>query len=207
MVIRTAEFMVSSTAVEHCPPPTKPEFAFVGRSNVGKSSLLNVLTGRKNLAKVSSTPGKTQTINHFVINDAWYIADLPGYGFASASQSARYQWSQMLEQYLLRRENLYCTFILLDSRLDPQKSDLDFIQWLGGHKRPLALVFTKSDKLTRNELARALDKYEKTLLQTWEEIPSFFITSATTKLGREDMLDFMDDSMTHQTPLSSQKFD
>lgn len=195
MVIRKAEFVLSSTAVEHCPPPAKPEFAFVGRSNVGKSSLLNVLTGRKNLAKVSSTPGKTQTINHFIINDAWYIADLPGYGFASVSQSSRYQWSQMLEQYLLRRENLYCTFILLDSRLDPQKSDLDFIHWLGGHKKALALVFTKSDKLSRNELAKSLNTYEKTLLKTWEEIPPFFITSATTQLGREDMLDFIEESI------------
>lgn len=198
MVIRTAEFMVSSTAVEHCPPPLKPEFAFVGRSNVGKSSLLNLLTGRKNLARISSTPGKTQTINHYNINQAWYMADLPGYGFANVSQSSRYQWSQMLEQYLLRRENLSCTFILLDSRLEPQKNDLDFIHWLGNHQKPLALIFTKADKPSRNELARSLDLYGKTLLKTWEEIPPFFITSATTKTGREELLDFIELSLIPQ---------
>jgi GTP-binding protein len=192
MIIRSAEFMVSSTSLEQCPATSRPEFAFVGRSNVGKSSLLNLLTAKKNLAKVSGTPGKTQTINHFLINDAWLIADLPGYGFASVSQQSRYQWSQMMEQYLLGRQNLACTFILLDARLEPQNSDLDFIHWLGKHQKPLALVFTKSDKPSRNELAQSVGRYERTLLKTWEEMPPFFVTSATTKMGREELLDFIE---------------
>jgi GTP-binding protein len=192
MVIKTAEFVVSNTEVERCPAPNKPEFAFVGRSNVGKSSLLNMLTGRKSLAKTSSTPGKTQTINHFLINNSWYMADLPGYGFAKVSQTSRHQWSTMIERYLLSRENLYCTFILLDARLEPQENDLDFIHWLGEQQKSLALVLTKADKPSRNELARSISQYQNTLLKTWAELPPFFVTSAETKAGRDDVLDFID---------------
>jgi GTP-binding protein len=198
MVIRSAEFLVSNTEIDRCPAPDKPEFAFVGRSNVGKSSLLNMLTGRKSLAKTSSTPGKTQTINHFLINDSWYMADLPGYGYAKVSQTSRYQWSQMIERYLRDRENLYCTFILLDARLEPQKNDLDFIQWLGSQQKALALVFTKADKPKRQELARYLRQYETTLLTTWDELPPIFVTSALTSSGRDDVLDFIAEAMSRQ---------
>jgi len=198
MVIKTAEFVMSNTDLNECPAPNKPEFAFVGRSNVGKSSLLNVLAGRRNLAKTSSTPGKTQTINHFLINDSWYLADLPGYGFAKVSQNSRYQWSKMIERYLLTRENLCCTFVLLDARVNPQKNDLDFIQWLGGQQKPLALAYTKVDKLSRHELATFLQRYQDILLTTWEELPPVFVTSAHTKAGREDILDFIEKTLTRQ---------
>jgi GTP-binding protein len=195
MVIKTAEFVISNTQISLCPSPDKPEFAFIGRSNVGKSSLLNMLTGRNKLAKVSTRPGKTQTINHYLINDSWYLADLPGYGFAVASQTNRYQWSKMIEQYLLTRENLYCTFILLDARLTPQPKDLDFIHWLGGKNIPLALVLTKADKLSRNELASSISLYKKTLEKTWDELPPFFVTSAETKTGREEVLGFIAEAL------------
>jgi GTP-binding protein len=195
MVIKTAEFLMSNTDIELCPKPNKPEFAFVGRSNVGKSSLLNMLTGHKNLAKTSSKPGKTQLINHFIVNDSWYLADLPGYGFAKASQTSRYQWGQMIETYLLNRENLSCTFILLDARLEPQKSDLDFIHWLGQKEKAMALVFTKADKCSRNELSQSIHRYSSTLLKTWESLPPILVTSAETKLGKEDVLDFIEDAV------------
>jgi GTP-binding protein len=175
-----------------------PEFAFIGRSNVGKSSLINSLVGRKGLAKISTRPGKTQTINHFIINDAWYLVDLPGYGFASTSQEDRFAWSNMIEHYLMERTNLYCTFILLDARLIPQDKDLDFIRWLGGKEQPLALVLTKADKLTRNELSKSVQAYQNTLLQIWEELPPFFVTSAETRLGKDDILSFIDQAMKRQ---------
>jgi GTP-binding protein len=195
MVIRSAEFVISNTQISLCPAPDKPEFAFVGRSNVGKSSLINMLTGRKSLAKISNRPGKTQTINHFIINNSWYLVDLPGYGFASVSQTDRFQWSNMIEQYMLGRENLYCTFILLDARLAPQAKDMDFIQWLGTKSIPLAVVLTKADKLSRNELARSVSLYQTTLLTTWDELPPFFITSSETKTGREELLSFVEQGM------------
>lgn len=198
MVIRSAEFVVSNTQISRCPEPDKPEFAFIGRSNVGKSSLINTLVGRKGLAKISTRPGKTQTINHFIINDSWYLVDLPGYGFASASQTDRFEWSNMIERYLLERENLSCTFILLDARLKPQPKDLDFIRWLGGKSIPLALVLTKADKLSRNELSRSVSVYQSTLLQIWEDLPPFFITSAETKTGREEILSFIEQAMKRQ---------
>jgi GTP-binding protein len=195
MVIKSAEFLVSNTDPDLCPVANKPEFAFVGRSNVGKSSLLNMLTGKKNLAKISSTPGKTQTINHFLINERWYLADLPGYGFARVSQTSRFQWGSMIERYLLQRENLSCTFILLDVRLPAQAKDLDFIQWLGHQHKPLALVFTKADKLSRNDLDRHVARYEQTLRNTWAELPPLFVTSATTKTGRDEILDFIGEAL------------
>ena len=195
MVIKTAEFVMSNTHVSLCPVPDKPEFAFIGRSNVGKSSLINMLTGRNNLAKISNRPGKTQTINHFIINDSWYLVDLPGYGFAGVSQTERFQWSNMIEHYMTGRENLYCSFILLDARVEPQVKDLDFIQWLGSKNIPLAAVLTKVDKLKRNELAQSVNLYKKTLLKTWDELPPFFMTSSETKTGREEVLDFIEQAL------------
>ncbi len=192
MKIQSAVFVVSNTEVTKCPATTQPEFAFIGRSNVGKSSLINMLVGQKNLAKTSGKPGKTQTINHFHINNAWYLVDLPGYGYASVSQSARAKWGIMIEQYLMKRENLHCTFILIDSRLTPQAIDLDFINWMGKKQLPFCLVFTKADKLTRNELNKSLAAWQKKLSETWAEIPTQFITSAEKKLGRDELLEFIE---------------
>lgn len=195
MEITSAEFIISNTQVGRCPSPDKPEFAFIGRSNVGKSSLINMLTHRKNLAKTSSTPGKTQTINHFLINQKWYLVDLPGYGYASVSKSTKEGWSQMIESYFKQRENLYCTFILIDSRLDPQKKDIEFINWLGEMGVPIALVFTKIDKIKQSELAQSKRKFEKRLLNDWEELPPVFITSAEKKTGRDHLLDFIEQAI------------
>lgn len=191
MEIKQAEFVSSQSDVNKCPPPDKPEFAFIGRSNVGKSSLLNMLTNKKKLAKTSNTPGKTQTINHFIINDAWYLVDLPGYGYAMTSKEKRAGFGQMIERYVLTRENLYCLFILIDSRLEPQKIDLDFIQWAGQKKIPLALIFTKADKLTRNALNRNMSIYRSTLQKSWDELPPLLVTSSASGAGKEDLLAFM----------------
>lgn len=192
MEITSAEFIISNTQVSKCPVPDKPEFAFIGRSNVGKSSLINMLTQRKNLAKTSSTPGKTQTINHFLINKKWYLVDLPGYGYATVSKSTKEGWSEMIESYFKKRENVYCTFILIDSRLDPQKKDIEFINWLGGMGVPIVLVFTKIDKIKQSELAQSRKKFETRLLNDWEELPPVFITSAEKKTGRDHLLDFIE---------------
>lgn len=191
MLVRRAEFVSSHADVAKCPSPDKPEFAFIGRSNVGKSSLINMLTGSTHLAKTSGRPGKTQTINHFIINDSWYLVDLPGYGYASISKSVREAFPKMIEQYMLRRENLCCVFVLLDVRLEPQKNDLSFIEWAGSKGIPLALIFTKADKLSKNELAKKIAAYSKTLLHQWEELPPIFATSAETRLGKEDVLEFV----------------
>jgi GTP-binding protein len=196
MKITSAEFMISSTDWQKCPPPKKPEFAFIGRSNVGKSSLINLLVERRNLAKTSSTPGKTQTINHFEINNAWYLVDLPGYGYASVSRSARYEWGGMIEKYLKNRENLFCTFVLLDSRLSPQKIDFEFINWMGVHHLPMALILTKSDKLKQQELAKSKKAIEAKLLETWDELPPLFVTSAEKKTGRNPLLEFISEALT-----------
>jgi GTP-binding protein len=195
MKIASAEFITSSTDWRKCPETHKPEFAFIGRSNVGKSSLINMLVDRKKLAKTSSTPGKTQTINHFLVNDRWYLVDLPGYGYASASRSARFEWGKMIEQYLKNRKNLYCTFILLDARLKPQAIDLDFITWMGEHHLPLALLLTKSDKLKQQELAKSKKIIEDKLLEQWDELPPLFITSSEKKSGRDKVLDFISEAM------------
>lgn len=192
MEITSAEFVISNTDIEKCPPPTKPEFAFIGRSNVGKSSLINMLTGRKDLAKTSSTPGKTQTINHFLINKNWYLVDLPGYGYASVSKETKGKWSDMIASYFEKRENLYCTFVLIDSRLDPQAIDMDFIHRLGAQGIPLALVLTKTDKIKQSELTRSRSKIEKRLLEQCEELPPLFVSSAEKKSGRSAILDFID---------------
>ena len=199
MVIKQSEFVSSVADVKKCPPPDKPEFAFIGRSNVGKSSLLNMLTGKKNLAKTSNKPGKTQTINHFVINSDWFLVDLPGYGYASVSKEKRAGFGTIIENYVLKRDNLHCLFILIDSRLEPQKIDLEFIQWVGEKEIPLCLVFTKSDKLTKNQLNRSIKIYQNTLLKYWQELPAMIITSSTARSGKEDLLLFIEKALTEQT--------
>lgn len=196
MKIESAEFITSSTDWSKCPLSQNPEFAFIGRSNVGKSSLLNLLVERKSLAKTSSTPGKTQTINHFLINKSWNLVDLPGYGFAAVSRSSRHAWGKMIELYLTKRENLYCTFVLLDSRLPPQKIDIDFITWMGEQNLPMAIILTKSDKLKPQELVRSKKAIESKLLEQWEELPPLFVTSAEKKIGRKELLQFISSSLT-----------
>lgn len=198
MEITSAEFVSSQASVDKAPAPDKPEFAFIGRSNVGKSSLLNMLTRRKGLAKVSSTPGKTQTINHFIINDSWFLVDLPGYGYANISREKRSDFGKMVEQYIAKRENLYCLFILIDMRLEPQAIDQDFIQWCGTREIPFCIVFTKADKLTKNQLNQKLSAYQATLQETWEELPPIIVTSATEKKGREDLLLFIEKALAVQ---------
>lgn len=195
MRITTSEFISSFADVAKCPAPDKAEFAFIGRSNVGKSSLINMLTNSRKLAKISVTPGKTQTINHFLINNEWYLVDLPGYGYAKANKTLREGFGKIIENYVLKRENLYCLFVLIDSRLEPQKNDLNFIQWAGEHEIPLALVFTKIDKLKLNELNRNLKIYENTLLKIWEELPPIFLTSSADKKGKEELLEFMEEAI------------
>ncbi|WP_233507762.1 ribosome biogenesis GTP-binding protein YihA/YsxC [Adhaeribacter pallidiroseus] len=191
MIIKEAKFVSSNTEVAKCPETTLPEYAFIGRSNVGKSSLINMLTERSKLAKTSSLPGKTQLINHFIINDTWYLVDLPGYGWARVSQTSREKWSKMVKAYLRNRSNLACVFLLIDSRLEPQKTDLEFIQVLGTMGVPFVLVFTKTDKQSGQKTQANIATFKKTLLQTWEELPRLFITSAAEKKGREELLEFI----------------
>ena len=191
MKITTAEFVSSYADVRKCPEPTLPEFAFIGRSNVGKSSLINMLVNSRGLAKISSTPGKTQTINHYIINKSWYLVDLPGYGYAKASKSLREGFGRIIEDYVLKRDNLTCLFILIDSRLEPQKIDLSFIQFVGEKGIPLCLLFTKTDKLGKNDLQKSVSRYKKTLNQEWDELPPFMLTSANTRLGKEEVLAFI----------------
>jgi GTP-binding protein len=195
MEIKSAVFISSHASVTKAPPATKPEFAFIGRSNVGKSSLINMLTNQKYLAKTSGKPGKTQTINHFLVNDSWYLVDLPGYGYASVSKDKREGFGKMIEEYILKRENLYCLFILIDTRLEPQKIDLEFIQWCGSKEIPICLTLTKADKLTKNQLNKSISVYQTTLLRSWSELPSMIVTSATEKTGREDLLLFIEDAL------------
>lgn len=195
MKITTAEFVSSYADVSKCPPGDKPEFAFIGRSNVGKSSLINMITNSRKLAKTSVTPGKTQTINHFLINNSWYLVDLPGYGYASVSKSTREGFGKMIEDFVLKRKSLTCLFVLIDSRLEPQSNDLHFIQWAGSKEVPLALVFTKIDKLKRNELQKNLKHYERTLLTQWEELPTIILTSSVRKDGKDELLMFIEDAM------------
>ncbi len=192
MVIKSAEFVISNSQVSKCPTTGLPEYAFIGRSNVGKSSLINMLTGRKGLAMTSQKPGKTQLINHFIINDAWYLVDLPGYGYARLSKDGREKLKKMIEDYTLERKELICLFVLVDARHDPQKIDLEFIEWLGEEGVPFALVFTKADKLTKGKLAANIEGYKARLRQQWEELPPLFITSSEESLGREELLDYID---------------
>jgi len=194
MKIIKAEFITSSTKLEQCPKPDRPEYAFIGRSNVGKSSLINMLTGRKKLVKVSGNPGKTITINHFLINESWYLVDLPGYGYAKRSKSERAKWEKMIRNYILRRTNLLSVFLLVDSRLEPQQLDLDFIKWLGVSQIPFVIVFTKEDKLKRMQLEKNLKVYQKILSAEWEELPRFFVASAVTVNGKEDILAYISET-------------
>lgn len=205
MKLTSATFVSSYADVTRCPAPDRPEFAFIGRSNVGKSSLINMLTNMRKLAKTSVTPGKTQTINHYLINDTWYLVDLPGYGYASVSKSTRQGFGKMIEDYVLKRENLYCLFILLDSRLEPQKIDLTFIEWAGNKGIPVALAFTKTDKLKSNELQKNLAAYKRTLLTRWEDLPPIFLTSSEKKTGRDELLEFMQSAMVSNPFKSAEK--
>lgn len=191
MVIRSAVFTKSSQKLEECPVPNLPEYAFIGRSNVGKSSLINMLMGMKALAKVSGTPGKTQLINHFTINEEWYLVDLPGYGYAKVSKNKREVFSEMITRYTLNRDNLHCLFVLIDSRIEPQAIDLTFINWLGINQVPFSLVFTKTDKVSSNELSSIIAQFNKELLKQWEELPKLFTCSAVTRIGRTEILNFI----------------
>ena len=192
MEIKTAEFTLSAPMVSMCPEDTKPEYAFIGRSNVGKSSLINMLTNHKKLAKTSATPGKTLLINHFIINKEWYLVDLPGYGFAKRSKKEIDKLDQMIRGYILQREQLVNVFVLVDVRLEPQKIDLEFIEWLGVSSVPFAIVFTKADKLTANKARQAVEAYKQKLLETWEELPPLFLTSSEKKDGRDDVLNYIE---------------
>lgn len=191
MEITKARFIMSQTDPAKLPPADRPEYAFIGRSNVGKSSLINMLTNHKGLAKASGTPGKTQLINHFMINEAWYLVDLPGYGFAKITRSIRESWDGMIRSYIASRTNLCCVFQLIDSRLEPQRNDLDFLTWLGENGIPLALIFTKADKQSINKTQSLVAAYKKVLKTEWAELPPVFITSAETKYGREELLRFI----------------
>ena len=193
MLIRDANFLSSNTQVAACPAPTRPEYAFIGRSNVGKSSLINMLTGRTALAKTSSTPGKTQVINHFNINDEWYLVDLPGYGYARVSKTSRADWGKMIKAYLTTRENLTCVCVLLDSRHAPQAIDLEFMAWLGEQGIPFVMLFTKADKQSTTRTNELVAAYLRHMQEQWDELPRHFITSAETGMGREEVLDFIEE--------------
>ncbi len=192
-----AEFLVSNSDYKKCPTLNKPEYAFIGRSNVGKSSLINMLTNNQKLAKTSGKPGKTQLINHFKINDDWYLVDLPGYGWAKVSKESREKWDLMIRNYILHRENLFCLFVLIDSRLEPQKVDLEFINWLGENGIPIALVFTKTDKQSKTKTQQNIELFKKTLRDTWEALPDILATSSVNKSGREELLGYIE-NINHQ---------
>lgn len=192
MEIKKAAFVISNTDVRKCPDTRLPEYAFIGRSNVGKSSLINMLTGQKGLAMTSQKPGKTQLINHFIIDDSWYLVDLPGYGYARLGASNRESLRRIIETYILCREQLSSLFVLIDCRHEPQKIDLEFLQWLGENGIPFGIVFTKADKLSFNRLKENTEAYKQKLLETWEELPPVFITSSEKKTGKEELLDYID---------------
>lgn len=192
MIIKSAEFVISNTDPSKCPKDNKPEYAFIGRSNVGKSSLINSLVSRKNLAKTSSTPGKTQLINHFIINGEWYLVDLPGYGYAKRAKTDRKAWADFIEKYVLGRENMVCLFVLLDSRLPLQKIDDEFLTWLGEHGIPFCIVYTKADKLGKTQIQKNIAQIERELKKTWENLPPRFQTSAELNVGREEILAYIE---------------
>lgn len=195
MIIHSATFIKSSPSLKECPASKKPEFGFIGRSNVGKSSLINMLTGWSKLAKTSAQPGKTRTINHFIVNEEWYLVDLPGYGYAKVPVKLRDKWIKATENYIIRRDNLICLFVLIDSRLKPQRSDLSFMEFLGINQIPFARVFTKSDKLTRSALMKSIETYDTKMQERWEFMPATFISSAVNGEGREDILDYIEESI------------
>ncbi len=192
MEIKEARFIVSNSKVENCPKPYRPEYAFIGRSNVGKSSLINMITNKKSLAKISGKPGKTRLINHFLINDEWYLVDLPGYGYANVPKKERLKWEQFLKKYIVERENLYCLFVLIDSRHPAQPVDIKFMEWLGISEIPFSIIFTKTDKLKPEELDANLKAYEEKLFETWETMPGYFVSSSETSAGKDEILDYIE---------------
>ncbi len=192
MIIKQAEFICSNTDYNKCPKTELPEYAFIGRSNVGKSSLINMITNHKKLAKISGRPGKTQLINHFLINENWYIVDLPGYGWARISKSERTKWKKMINDYFLNRENLKFVFVLVDSRHEPQKIDIEFVNWLGMNGLPLGIIFTKTDKLSPNKVQANVAKFKKAMLKEWEKMPTYFLSSSVSKDGEKEILGFID---------------
>lgn len=195
MIIRSSRFIRSSINLNQCPPAHLPEFAFTGRSNVGKSSLINVLTGFGKLAKISKEPGKTRTINHFLINNSWYLVDLPGYGYAKVSSRQRELWTKTAKEYILKRATLVCLFVLIDPRHKPQKSDIEFMELLGINEVPFARIFTKSDKMSHSNLDKSIREYNAEMLKNWDTLPVTFISSSVTKAGRTDILDYIDKSL------------
>ena len=201
MKIKSAEFVISNSEVSKCPESKLPEYAFIGRSNVGKSSLINMLTGRKDLAKTSGRPGKTQLINHFLINKDWHLVDLPGYGYARVSKSAKKTFQKFITAYFEKREQLIAAFVLIDSRHSPQPIDLEFMEWLGEHQVPFGIIFTKADKLKPKALERNIENYKAKMLETWIEMPQYFISSSSSGTGREEILNYIEDinsSLTQQ---------
>jgi GTP-binding protein len=192
MKITSAEFVISNSDVSKCPQNSIPEYAFIGRSNVGKSSLINMLTNRKKLAKTSGKPGKTQLINHFIINKNWYLVDLPGYGYAKVSKTAKKTFQKFIIDYFNKRKQLVSAFVLIDIRHEPQPLDLDFMQWLGENMIPFSIIFTKADKLKPKAIERHVEDYKKILLETWEEIPNYFITSSSERIGQENVLEYIE---------------
>lgn len=194
MIIRSATFIKSSPSLKDCPDTSLPEFGFIGRSNVGKSSLINMITGWSRLAKISGEPGKTRTINHFLINETWYLVDLPGYGYARVPVKLREKWVNATREYIFKRDNLICLFVLLDSRHKPQRSDIEFMEFLGVKQVPFARVFTKSDKLNREALKKAISLYDNEMLKVWESLPATFISSTVNKTGRDEILGFIEES-------------
>ena len=195
MIIKEARFVKSSTGLKGCPLDNLPEYAFIGRSNVGKSSLINMITNRNKLAKTSTTPGKTQLINHFLINKEWYLVDLPGYGYAKMPVKEREKMMKMIREYILKRQNLTCLFLLIDIRLEMQKADRQFLHFLGSNQVPFTLVFTKTDKITPSQVKQNIDQYKKTLLESWESLPPVFQTSALHKKGRKELLEFIRETL------------
>lgn len=192
MKIKSAEFVVSNSEVSKCPDSKLPEYAFIGRSNVGKSSLINMLTERKSLAKTSGRPGKTQLINHFLINQSWHLVDLPGYGYARVSKSAKKTFQKFITAYFEKREQMICAFVLVDSRHKPQPIDLEFMEWLGEHQVPFCIIFTKADKMKPKALKRNINDYQAEMLQTWTEMPQYFISSSSNGSGREEILEYIE---------------
>lgn len=192
MLVKSAEFVMSNSDVAKCPKNRLPEYAFIGRSNVGKSSLINMLTSKKNLAKTSGRPGKTQLINHFLINKNWYLVDLPGYGYAKVSKSSKKTFQKFITQYFSLREQLVCAFVLVDIRHEPQPIDLEFMQWLGENGIPFSIIFTKADKLKPKAIENHVEAYKTILLETWEETPNYFITSSSNDVGKEAVLLYID---------------
>ncbi len=191
-MIKQARFLISNTDVKKCPAPDRPEYAFIGRSNVGKSSLINMLVGQNSLAKVSVRPGKTQLINHFVVDESWYLVDLPGYGYAKISISVKEKFQKLISDYILNRENLYCLFVLIDVRHAPQKIDIEFITWLGENHIPFAIIFTKADKLGKVSVAKNVGAYTQELKKLWEELPSILVSSSLDGTGRDEIISFIE---------------